>query len=73
MQMAKTTKSKSASPRDQELNRWCIEIATRWPTLTTYGNGGGVYGGGGAMGSQQVDADLLGRATKILNWIKTAQ
>lgn len=64
-------KIKIATAKGQDLNRWCIEMAIRWPTITSYGgNAHGVYSAGGGLGSQQVDADVIGRANKIMAWVK---
>jgi hypothetical protein len=52
-------------PDDRELRRWCIEQAARWPVFP--GGGGGVYSGGSMY--REVEADLLGRAEKILQWV----
>lgn len=64
------TKPKTASLKDQEINRWAIEMAMKWPVVTTYAPGGGVYSAGGGLGSQQSDADVIGRANKIMAWVK---
>lgn len=53
-----------ASLKEQELNRWCVEMAMKWPVVTTYG------GSGGGLPSQQSDADVIGRAAKIREWVK---
>ncbi|UVO33981.1 hypothetical protein KUL72_20940 [Bradyrhizobium arachidis] len=58
-----------ASLKEQELNRWCVEMAMKWPVVTTYG-GNGVYSAGGGLPSQQSDADVIGRAAKIREWVK---
>jgi hypothetical protein len=53
---------------DMELNQWCIEQAMRWPVISSYGGGG--YGS--QMPRMDTDADIIGRATKIMTWIKAA-
>jgi len=69
-------KAAIATPKQIELHRWCIEMAMRWPVIRIeprYGNGLGQAGGylpntpGG-----EFDADVIGRAQKILNWITAA-
>lgn len=65
--MAKIAK-KITPKTDIELNRWCIEMAIRWPVHSTGGYGGGV--GGIPYPKGEVDADVLGRASKIMAWIK---
>lgn len=64
-------KAKVATAKDIELNRWCIEQAMRWPIVS-----GGGYGQGGAhshMPRTDSDADVIGRASKIMAWIKMVQ
>lgn len=51
---------------DMELRRWCIEHAIRWPT-EHYGNA--VYSQGGGI---RGDADVIGRAEKLLKWVKAS-
>ena len=64
-------KARVATAKETELNRWCIEMALRWPTITSYGgNANGVYSAGGGLPSQQVDADVIGRANKIMAWVR---
>jgi hypothetical protein len=48
---------------DYELRRWCVELALRWPTITEYGTGGAVGG------SRTIDADVIGRAEKIRQYV----
>jgi hypothetical protein len=66
--MPKTKPRTPARPKPSatDLKRWCIEQASRWPTNTEGGGGGGSYGG---MGYRYVDADLIGRAQKIFEWV----
>jgi hypothetical protein len=60
------------------LNQWCIEMALRWPTVRIPPSYGQVAGAaiGGVYGQfqheREVDADVIGRAAKILAWVKTA-
>lgn len=67
--MAKKQKPKKHSP---ELKRWAIEQAMRWPQVhcaTNYTAGGT----GHTMwigGSQYADADIVGRAQKLLEFLK---
>ncbi|WP_315731723.1 MULTISPECIES: hypothetical protein [unclassified Bradyrhizobium] len=68
--MAKAVKTAAATPKQVELNRWCIEMAMRWPVVTTYGPTNGVYSAGGGLPHHQADADVIGRANKIMAWIK---
>jgi hypothetical protein len=73
--MAKAAK-KVVAP-NVELNRWCIEMAMRWPVVhvqASYGNG---LQGANAIYQQPVpardiDADVIGRAEKIMAWVKAA-
>lgn len=64
--MKTTTKRqvKVTQDNETELRRWCIEMAVRWP----------VHGGSGGFASGSyitaVDADVLGRAKKLLDWVK---
>ena len=64
-------KAKVATPKDQDLNRWCIEMAMRWPIVSEYGGNHGVYSAGGGMRVDR-DADIIGRASKIMAWVKEA-
>lgn len=66
--MAKVAKKK-ITPSEVELNRWCVEMAMKWPVVTSYGNQNGVYSAGGGLSSQQSDADVIGRANKIKAWV----
>lgn len=51
-----------------ELRRWCIEKAMQWPKETVdYGYGGGAYGMSSVR--REEDADVIGRAKKILDWL----
>ena len=73
--MAKVTKTTIASKSEQDLNRWCIEMAMRWPIVTVggYGNAAAQLGGYVAnMPRHEADADVLGRANKIMAWVKEA-
>lgn len=68
-------KSKAATSRDVELNRWCIEMAMRWPVVRVaepYGGGalGAVYQP--TRGAHDADADVIGRAARIMAWVKEA-
>jgi hypothetical protein len=71
MERKDMAKAKVATAKETELNRWCIEMALRWPTMTSYGAAGGAVGayGGGTL-SQTVDCDVIGRANKIMAWVK---
>lgn len=64
---------------ESELRRWCIKQASRWPLVqipATYSPNAGPAGmqqpnwGTTTSPARDVDADLIGRATKILNWVK---
>ncbi len=65
------TKIKTATAKDLDLNRWCIEMAMRWPLISIggYGNAAGQYLQN--LPRQDSDADIIGRATKIMAWVKT--
>lgn len=69
MRKAKLKLKPVSAPAPLELRRWCIEQAIRWPTERE-GGLNGVYSGGG--GYRMIESDLLGRADKILKWVKTA-
>lgn len=70
--MAKKTKTvlrKSApvgNGHEADLRRWCIEQAMRWPLEGGYGNQMGAYGGN----LPRVEADILGRAKRIYDWVR---
>lgn len=65
--MSKVTTN--ASPGEVDLNRWAIEMAMRWPVISSGGIGGaGLYQGG--LPPCMTDADVIGRAVKIITWIK---
>ncbi len=67
--MAKA-KAKVASDSQVLLNRWAIEMALRWPTVTEY-SAAGVYSHGLPGGiNRQMDCDVIGRANKIIAWVK---
>lgn len=66
MPKAKPRTTARAKPTYWELKRWCIEQASRWPT-TVEGGAAGVYSAGGNY--RHVEADLLGRAQRILDWV----
>lgn len=72
------TKAKSASVKEVELNRWCVEMAMRWPIVhapATYGNANAgmqqMYQQG--QPARDVDADVIGRANKIAEWVKQSR
>jgi hypothetical protein len=57
-------KKKTRAVIDHELRKWCIDEAMRWPVITES------YGGGMSMGmGRSSDADVIGRAQQIENWI----
>ncbi len=64
--MKATTKRQSKVRQDSEteLRRWCVEMAIRWPVH------GGNSGFAGGSYIPTVDADVLGRAKKLLDWVK---
>ena len=72
--------AKKATPKsDLELNRWCIEMAMRWPVHSSGGyysghaQGVGVYTQhGGYVPPVHKDEDIIGRAEKIMAWLKRA-
>lgn len=59
-------KAKVATTKEIELNRWCIEQAMRWPVVSTGGMGGGYT----SLPRMDADADIIGRANKIMAWVK---
>lgn len=71
--MAKAAKIVKANLKDQELNRWCIEMAIKWPVHSQSGYstmGAGAYGGAGqVIPPVHKDEDVVGRAAKIFEWV----
>lgn len=60
------------SANEVELRRWCIEMATKWPQTTVHRSSpGGPYGGmgGNYSTSEVVEADVIGRADRLLAWV----
>jgi hypothetical protein len=70
----KTVTKLSIDLRDNtDLRRWCIEQATHWPTYTVgYGHVAQGIGGMAGPGYSNQDADVIGRAKKILDWVLTS-
>lgn len=64
------SKPKTASAKDIELNRWCIEMAMRWPVVSVYGHGNQLGGYQQNLPRADMDADVIGRAGKIMAWVK---
>lgn len=67
-------KAKIATAKDIELNRWCIEMAMKWPVHSSsgYSYPGGLGGAGTGMGyvpPGHKDEDVLGRAKSIRDWV----
>lgn len=64
------------SPKDIELNRWCIEMAMRWPVVRVEQSYGTALDGTQIylqnIPARDVDADVIGRAGKIAAWVKQA-
>jgi len=62
------------SPNQIELNRWCIEMAVRWPVHHDAGLSAGYGGAYPSQGRPTIhqDEDVIGRATKILSWVTSA-
>lgn len=44
---------------DQELRRWCIEMALRWPAVESH-----------IADPKQREIDVIARANKIMNWVR---
>lgn len=66
-EMATKRKPAARKPTDDvELRRWCIEQASHWPVLSSYGAG---MSHTMANYGPERDADLIGRAKKILRWV----
>jgi hypothetical protein len=70
--MEPPTMSRKPIPKPNiELNCWCIEMAMQWPVIHI----GGINNVGQAFGqmqpSQQIDADVIGRASKIKAWVQS--
>jgi hypothetical protein len=68
-------RAKRALADEQDFNRWCIEMALRWPVIHLppshpYGAAQGGLGYGQASPARDVDADVIGRANKIAAWVK---
>ncbi len=64
-------KKKTAPPNNADLRRWCIEMAMRWPVYEDrdgYGANGVYTQGGGRIA--RTDANIIGRATVILDWVQ---
>lgn len=66
---------KKATVADIELNRWAISMAMTWPVITTHYNHGnalgvGLPGYGANIQRGEGDADVIGRADKIIAWVK---
>jgi hypothetical protein len=62
-----TMKKESKSRATEAQKRWAIETAVKWPQIAQ-GTGGGGYMSGG-MGIIYVDADLISRAKKLLDFL----
>lgn len=56
-----------------QLNQWCIEMAVKWPvkSIGSYGQAM-AQGGLGYQPPRHEDEDVIGRANKIMAWVKTA-
>lgn len=71
-------KPKVATQKDQDMNRWCIEMAMKWPVIRVmpqYGGAGAVVGGIPYMPNTpgvDADADVIGRAGRIMAWVKAS-
>lgn len=50
-----------------DLRRWCIEQAMRWPSTSD-----GSYVSN-TFNSPRYDADVIGRAKQLLNWVTNAE
>lgn len=74
-----TSKSMPAPMKTIELNRWCVEMAMRWPVVhvpASAGNFGHQQAGLNQLYQQvlparDIDADVIGRAMKIKAWVMT--
>lgn len=58
-----------------DLRRWCIEMAAHWPVIHVPASYGQAQAGLNqmyqqAMPARDMDADLIGRASKIEAWVK---
>ena len=64
---------KAPSGLEIELRRWCVEMAIRWPCFedNVYGNGQGFQQYDQLSINQKVrtDADIIGRAERLLKWV----
>jgi hypothetical protein len=59
---------KKSKPTEAE-KKWAIEQAIKWPQIPMgYGAGGAIGGLGGGL--SWMDADVVGRAQKLLTFIK---
>jgi hypothetical protein len=66
------TKAKTATAKDVELNCWCIEMAMRWPVISSIGGYANAVGGQyQPRMPESHDADVISRANKIMAWVKT--
>ncbi|KRQ11918.1 hypothetical protein AOQ73_05785 [Bradyrhizobium pachyrhizi] len=69
--MPKTTKpAPQKAAAHEELNRWAIEMVIRWPRVSH--GGYGLSQSQAYVPSRDEDADVIGRATKIVEWVKQA-
>jgi hypothetical protein len=62
---AKVKIKQRAAVGDEELRRWCIEQAIRWPMV------GSSYSGGMAFSGGEREADVIERAERLLTWVKS--
>ncbi len=58
----------SLSGEEIDLRRWCIEQAIRWPVES-----GSIGYASSGISKPAVEADVIGRATKLLNWVNGAK
>jgi hypothetical protein len=66
--MVKKVKSKistNGARGELELRRWCIERAIAWPEDRF-----GIAGAQQQLYQQRTETDVIGRASKILAWVK---
>ena len=71
----RAVKTARSDPRDSiELRRWCIEQALCWPhEAAVAAPAGQTPWSMGGPSTLRGNADIIGKATAILEWVKQAQ
>lgn len=63
--MKKPIRAKPQPTDELELRRWCVEQAIRWPSIGQY------QGMGQSFPPPYQEADVLGRANRLLAWVNS--